>query len=630
MQMKTIVLLGLMNIGLLCAPLRAQSRVESPDGNVAIEFVLAQGGTPSYRVTYNGKPLVQESRLGFEPDFKSDFQVTGSAVTSHEAQWDNPFGERRNVPDHYRELNVELKQESGKLLRLTFRAYNEGAALRYVLPEQATKQLVFTEERTEFRFPENTFGYEEHSTEGEYARATIADMKPQIERPLTLEYASGIFASLAEANTQRYPRMLLSGLAGVPGALVTHLGGTTLNIVGRAGLGTEARTAEDDGTTTLAAGDATPWRLLVVGEKPGDLIERNYLLLNLNPPSAIEDTSWIKPGKVMRSSALNTANAKAIIDLAPTLGLQYVQFDDGWYGSLDAETGDATTARRPNLDVQEVIRYGREHHVGVLLYVDRRQVQKQRDILLPLYEQWGVKGMKLGFVSVGPQRETEWITDTLRIAAQHHLMLNIHDGYRPTGNQRTWPNLMTVEGIRGNEQMPTPEHNCTLPFTRFIAGMGDYTICYYTNRKKGTYAHQLAMAAVYFSPWTWLYWYDLPTAYRGESELEFWRRCPTVWDETKVLHGTIGQYVTIARRSGEEWFVGTLNNSTPRKLPIALSFLPKGKKYTAHLYFDDPALTTRTKVGMETRTVDSQTTVDADLISGGGHSIWIEPGPLPQ
>ncbi len=600
--------------------------VQSPDGKVTIEFALqSNNAAPTYRIKYLGNSIVEQSRLGLQPDFTNSFQITNTTTTDHSGQWTNLLGERKIVPDNYHELNVDLKQQSGKLLRVTFRAYNEGAAFRYTLPDQADKQFTFTEELTEFRFPKETYGYEEHGTEGDYKRAKITDMQPQIERPLTLEYDSGIVACLAEADNERYPRMLLSPLPQVPGALVSHLGGITSNVAKPSSFASDTRSPLDDGTATLPAGASTPWRVFVVGEKPGDLLERNYLLLNLNPPSAIKDTSWIKPGRVMRSTVLTTANAEAIIDFAPQGGLQYVQFDDGWYGTDDIQTGDATTVRRRNLDIQEVVKYGRAHNIGVLVYVDRRQARNQRDALLPLYEKWGLAGIKLGFVDVGPQDQTQWITDTLQMAADHHLMLNIHDGYRPTGNQRTWPNLISVEGIQGNEHMPTPEHNCTLPFTRFIAGEADYTICYYDARKKGTYAHQLAMAAVYFAPLTWVYWYDLPTAFHGEPELEFWRHCPTVWDETKVINGKIGEYVTIARRSGDQWFVGTLNDSQPRKLQIPLSFLPKDTKYTAHIYTDDPTLTTRTKVAMETRAVDSKTTLEASLISAGGHSIWLEP-----
>jgi alpha-glucosidase len=364
--------------------------------------------------------------------------------------------------------------------------------------------------------------------------------------------------------------------------------------------------------------------LFVVGENPGDLLERNYLLLNLNPPSPLQDTSWIHPGKAMRDTTLTTANAKAIVDFAPTAGLQYVGFDWRWYGSEDPEKGDATTVRVPNLDIQETVRYAAEKGVGVSLYVDRRQIKKQRDILFPLYGKWGVKAVKIGFVDVGPQTETAWITETIRKAAEHHLVLNIHDGYRPTGNNRTLPNLLTVEGIRGNEHHPTPEHNATLPFTRYVAGLADYTICYYTKRAT-TSAHQLAMGVISFSPMQWIFWYDKPGDYQGEPEVEFFAHLPTVWDETRVIHGKIGEFATIARRKGEAWFIGTVNNSSPRTLSLPLSFLKTGGKYVAHIYSDDDRVTTRTKVAVATRNVDAGATLETVLKAAGGQAIWIEP-----
>lgn len=607
---------------LLCRPwswCQTEHLAISPDGQLQMHFVLQPGGIPAYRISYLGKPIVLESRLGFQGDFNKDFEIIGAAAQIHQDQWINQFGERRIIPDHYQELTVDLKHASGRLLKLVFRAYNEGAAFRYSFPNQQTQTFVFPDERTEFRLPEDTWGYEEHGTEGEYKRAKIADIEPYCERPLTLEYAHGLWASLAEAANFSYPRMLLSPLEGVPGSLVSALGGNTSN--------TPVPNQRHDSTITLQAGQSTPWRMLVVGKRPGDLLERNYLMLNLNPPCALSDASWIQPGKVMRDTTLTTANSKAIIDFAATGGLQYVHLDWKWYGSEDAQTGDATTVRADNLDIQEIIRYGCEKNVGLIVYVDRRQIKKQRDILFPLYQQWGVKGVKIGFIDVGPQAESEWITETIVKAAQHHLMLNIHDGYRATGNNRTYPNLMTVEGIRGNEHMPTPEHNCTLPFTRYVAGIGDYTVCYYDRRLKTTHAHQLAMAVVSFSPLQWIYWYDRPSMYGGEPEIEFFRQVPTVWDETKVIDGQIGQYAVIARRSGSSWYIGTINNSQPRQLKIPLNFLDEGKKYTASIYYDDQTVMTKTKVGIDRRPVDKQSEIDAPLAAGGGQAVWIRPQP---
>ncbi|HEY8750118.1 MAG TPA: glycoside hydrolase family 97 N-terminal domain-containing protein [Tepidisphaeraceae bacterium] len=598
----------------------AQMHLESPDGNVVVDFVLQAGGRPAYRITFEGKPVVLESRLGFAPAFDAGFQVIGSATNEHHGEWINHFGERNTVPDNYRELNVDLKLDA-RQMRLTFRAYNEGAALRYSFPAQATVTFKFTAEETEFRFPDNTFGYEEHATEGEYQRVPIAKIQAQCERPLTLEYDSGIVASLMEAANTNYPRMLIGPLEGVPGALVSYLGGTTSNTVGRGGRG--------DGSVTLAAGGSTPWRLLTVGRKPGDLLEHNYLVLNLNPPSTLPDDSWIKPGKVMRSTILTTANAKAIIDLGEQLGLDYVMYDANWYGA--DQSSDATQIRQPNLNIKEMAAYAHAHHMGAGLYVDARQVRKQREVLFPLFRNdWGMDLLKIGFVPVGPQADTAWITETVQKAVENHLMLNLHDGYRQTGITRTFPNLMTVEGIRGNEHMPSAQHNCMLPFTRYVLGTGDYTVCYLSTRIQTSHAHQLAMGVISFSPLQWLYWYDTPAMFaaaRGgvPPEMEFWRHMPTVWDDTRVINGRIGEYATIARQKGEEWFIGTINNQEARSLKLPLAFLQNGKAYTAHIYADSNDAATRTKVAMETRTVDFQTTLDVPLKAAGGHAVWIEP-----
>jgi alpha-glucosidase len=359
-------------------------------------------------------------------------------------------------------------------------------------------------------------------------------------------------------------------------------------------------------------------------------------VLNLNPPLALKETSWIRPGKAMRDVTLSTTNGKAIIDLAGKLNLQYVEFDWGWYGAEDVNTGDATKVNldprrtsglknHPGLDLPEIIRYARERNVGVILYVDRRQIKKQRDIIFPLYEKWGVKGVKIGFIEVGPQAETAWLTETVRKAAEHHLVLDIHDQYRPTGLSRTYPNLLTQEGIRGNEQMPTAEHNATLPFTRFIAGAADYTVCYYSNRIKTTHAHQLALAALYYSPLQFLFWYDRPEMYQGEPELDFWRDLPTVWGETRVLDGRIGEFITVARRSGRDWFLGSITNSQARELQVPLRFLPGGRKYVAHIHEDDPASTSRTKVAVRRYLADSKTTIRARLAPSGGQAIRLTP-----
>ena len=214
-------------------------------------------------------------------------------------------------------------------------------------------------------------------------------------------------------------------------------------------------------------------------------------------------------------------------------------------------------------------------------------------------------------------------------------MVNIHDEYRPTGFSRSFPNLMTAEGLAGNEEMPDAAHNVTLAFTRFLCGPADYTLCYYNSRVKCTKAHQLAMAAVYYSPLTWMFWYDKPDMYKGEPELEFWEQIPTVWDDTKVLQGEPEEFIVTARRSGETWYVGSLNGLRARTLTLPLDFLEKGVKYVAHLYEDDPDIekdidngklraAKRTKVRCSKKNVTCKTVLTLPLIEKGGVAIKIE------
>ncbi len=300
------------------------------------------------------------------------------------------------------------------------------------------------------------------------------------------------------------------------------------------------------------------------------------MILNLNDPCAIADTSWIKPGKVIREVTLTTVGGKACVDFAARHHLQYVEFDAGWYGHEYSDTADARQVnvdpkRSPGpLDLQEVIRYANERGIGIILYVNRRALERQLDEILPLYRQWGVRGVKYGFVQVGSQQWTRWLHEAVRKAAEHQLMVDIHDEYRPTGYSRTYPNLMTQEGIAGDETSPANELTLTILFTRMLAGAADNTICYYDQRvdRNASHAYQLAKAVCLFSPWQFLYWYDRPppappdkggagnadSVIGDEPELEFFDHVPTAWDDTRVLHGQIGQYAVIARRRGAEWY----------------------------------------------------------------------------
>ena len=372
----------------------------------------------------------------------------------------------------------------------------------------------------------------------------------------------------------------------------------------------------------------------MIADSPAKLLEQNYILENLNPPCAIADTSWIKPGKVIREVTLSTEGGKRCVDYAVKMGIKYVHYDAGWYGNEYDEKSDATTITRDPkrgdpktpLDLHEVIRYAKERGVGITVYVNRRALEKQLDEILPLYRKWGIKGVKYGFVRVGDQKWTTWMHEAVRKAAENQLMVDIHDEYRPTGFSRTYPNLMTVEGIRGNEEMPPAEHNVITALTRMLCGAGDYTVCWYCDRIKTTRAHQLGCCVVFYSPWLFVHWYDRPEQYQGEPELEFFKYVPTVWDEKKVILADIGNYVVIARRSGDTWYIGGLNAGERRTLKVPLDFLDKNKRYTAHVYRDGaPDGSNSKKVTMTQNLAGAGDVLEIDAASSGGFAARIVP-----
>jgi alpha-glucosidase len=305
----------------------------------------------------------------------------------------------------------------------------------------------------------------------------------------------------------------------------------------------------------------------------------------------------------------------------------------------DATKVNVDPRRNPksDLNLQEVICYAKSKGVGVFLYVNQRALYQQLDEVLPLFQKWGVSGVKFGFVEVGSHKWTTWLHDAIKKCAKYNLMVDIHDEYRPTGFSRTYPNLLTQEGVHGNEEMPDATNSTILPFTRLIAGAADHTICYYHRPElkqrlaetqnarvmKTTSGHQLALSTIFYSPLQFLYWYDIPSDSQDEPELEYFDNISTVWDDTKVLDGEIAKYITVARRKGEEWFVGTITNNDARELKIPLTFLTPGKKYLASIYYDDPNSKVRTKVSIKRIQVDASTVIDAKMIASGGQAIWI-------
>ncbi len=295
-------------------------------------------------------------------------------------------------------------------------------------------------------------------------------------------------------------------------------------------------------------------------------------------------------------------------------------------GERPEMSSDATTVSPDkDLDIPALCQYAESKGIGLMVYVNQRALVQQLDTLLPLYKKWGLKGVKFGFVQIGNQRWSTWLHDAVRKCGEYGLMVDIHDEYRPTGFSRTYPNLMTQEGIRGNEEMPDATHNTTLPFTRYLAGAGDYTLCYFNNRVKNTKAHQLAMAAVYYSPLQFMFWYDRPEFYQGEEELEFWKAIPSVWDDSRALDGEVGEYIVQARRSGNDWFVGAMTNTEARTITLTTDFLEPGKKYMLHLYEDDDKLNTRTKVRSTHKKIKAGDKLVLKLKASGGAALHFIP-----
>jgi alpha-glucosidase len=608
--------------------------VVSPNGQVVATVAIKDfDGAPKclvYRVSYRGQTVVTDSRLGLEFAeglFQENLQLDNQSHEQQEQTWTPVYGERSRIRDAYRETTFRVRETEPphRHLDVVFRAYDEGVAFCYRIPRQeGAEQARIRREQSEFHFTADHDAWAVYSAQGRYARVALSQIKPGCERPLTIRVNDSTYLALAEARLVDYARTKFAPLKEGALALVTHL----------------------DGEVVAALPLTTPWRVIMVGDRPGQLLERNDLIRNLNNPCAIADPSWIRPGKVIREVTLTTSGGKACVDFAVRNNLQFVEFDAGWYGHEYSDDSDATTVtvdpkRSPGpLDLPEVIRYARERGIGVLLYVNRRALERQLDTILPLYREWGVAGVKYGFVRVGSQEVTTWLHMAVRKAAENRLMVDIHDEYRPTGYSRTYPNLMTQEGIAGDETSPTNQLTLTILFTRMLAGAGDNTICYYDSRvtKNASHAYQLAKAVCLYSPWQFVYWYDRPprspqeAAGAGgekrligdEPELEFFAHVPTVWDDTRVIHGEIGEYAVIARRRGEQWFVGCMNGAQPRVLELPLDFLDPDAPYTAHIYYDDPAVSTRTHVGIRRTPVDASHTLDVGLPANGGQAIRLE------
>lgn len=602
--------------------------VTSPDERIRVDTTLVEkegNTTLQYSVDFNGLPVLSESTVAFTSKDNAHIGnklkvLSPPTRRSCDKTWRPLYGERSHVVDCYNELTLHLHDEAAKCeMQVTIRCYDAGVAFQTRLTADANGDTIeITNEPVEYHFGGDHIAWATTTAQGEYAAVPISKLPAEVERPLVIQTPEDVYVALGEAALVDYARMKFKTSSSRRNCVQGKL------------------TGKVHSDRSLV----TPWRVIMVGDSPGHLMENNDIFLNLNEPCAIEDTSWIRPGKVLRDNTLTNDGARACIEFARRHNFRFVEFDAGWYGNEYDDSSDATTVtldpKRSDgpFDLKELVREAAVHDIGIIVYVNRRALEKQLDELLPLYKEWGIAGVKYGFVNVGSQEWTSWLHEAVRKAADHQLMVDVHDEYRPTGYSRTYPNLMTQEGVRGDEATPASEQTLTTLFTRCLAGPTDFTICYFNPRvdEHWSQAHQLAKAVCFYSPWQFVFWYDTPlqnyktlNSIVDTQELEFFTSVPTTWDETRVIHGSIGEYAVIARRSGDEWYIGALNNSAARKLEVTLDFLDSEKAYEAVIYCDDSTVQSPTGVKVSRVNASSSDRIELDLKGNCGQAIRITP-----
>ncbi len=638
-------------------------RVASPDGQIV--FILSDAphthamdsssNDLRYAVNFHGKWLMDESALGLKLEGQSPLGPGMTQVNVHTGQHDAtyaiPVGKTSSVRDHCNSALVELADDSGRKLSIEIRAYDDGIAFRTILPKQPSMESVRVEhELTQFVYSRDATLYPlvldgfQTPYEDEYLERPVSGIHHDwlIGLPLLAEVPDTGWVAITEADIDNFAGMYLRK--------------------DKAHFGLRAELSPRVDQPAIAVEDqapiSTPWRVLMIGDQPGRLIESN-IVLNLNPPSKIADTSWIRAGKsawdwwsgdaapsMKTKPGMNTATMEHYIDFASASGFPYMLIDAGWAlaernGPEDYAAEADITKVTPEVDMPELLHYAKEKNVRIWLWSHWTSVDKYMDRAFPLFEQWGIAGVKIDFMNRDDQKMVEWYRKVVAAAAQHHLMIDYHGAFKPDGLRRTWPNLITREGVMGKEYLKvsartTPVHNTTLPFTRMLAGPLDYTPGAFGNvthdqfvpRDKepmapNTRAHELALYVVLESPLMMVS--DYPEHYAGQHDFEFIKQVPTTWDEVRVLDGRPREFISLARRAGNDWYLGSITNRDARDLKVPLNFLSEGK-YTAEVYADAPdAGTEATHTSFAKRSVDRNSVLDVHMVSGGGNAIWIHP-----
>lgn len=605
---------------------RAPSVVESPGKNLTLRFCLANG-QPVYSVQHKQAPVITWSNLGLRlkdsAAFTGPLEIKASSRAEKDETWEQVWGEERFIRSHYRELTVQLSERGeGKkhLLNLVFRVFNDGLGFRYEIPRQKNiRQIAITDELTEFNFAQDheawwIDGLNDADYEQRYKKAPISKI-PSALTPLTIEAKqANLFVSIHEAALQNYSGMFLVNQG--PGRLRAMLYPHPDGVLVRA-------------NDTLKS----PWRTIQVAEKAGDLVT-SYLVLNLNEPNRLKETSWISPGKYMGiwwgmhlgiyswgsgpSHGATTERAFEYINHAANLKIPALLIEGwniGWDGDWQADGNvfDFTRAY-PDFDLVKVTDYARSKGVEIVGHHETSAAvanyERQSDAAFALYQKLGIHKVKTGYVGQRMdkihwrhgQHMVQHHDRITRKAARHEIMLDIHEPIKDTGLRRTFPNIMTREGACGAEydawgglnNHNTPAHATILPFTRGLSGPFDYTPGIFDlergqtkdDRVRTTLAKQLALYVVIYSPLHMAP--DLPENYVGHPAFKFIQDVPTDWETTKVLSGEIGSHVTIARkdRHSGDWYLGAITNENARAIDLPLTFLDAEREYRAEIYAD--------------------------------------------
>lgn len=594
--------------------------VTSPDGAVMVT-VGVKDHRPFYTVDYQGRTLVAPSHLGFRLDHEelgANMTMGKVGHSSMDETWTQPWGENETARNHYNELTVDYREHTGRLMQVVFRVFNDGFGFRYNLPSQdKRKEYCIQDELTEITLAHDAKAWSIQSNhtayfEGIYT-ADLLSKKDTVCTPLTIEYEKDLFLAIHEAALEDYASINLTPRSGDDGSvrLLTAL------------------TPWRNGVKVYAKGELkSPWRTMIISKTAGGLLTSD-LMLNLNEPSRIEDTSWIEPGRYIGiwwsihkkqntwemgpTHGATTENVKRYIDFAARHGFSGV-LAEGWNPGWEQGEKISYLESYPDFDIEEVCRYGQSKGVRFIGHTETwgnaTLLENQMEEAFSWFEKLGIRAVKTGYVGhyfdgkelAKSQYGIRHYRRVIECAAKHHIMIDNHEPAMPTGIQRTWPNLMTQEGVRGQEYNAwdrrggnPPAHTVTLPFTRGLAGPTDFTpaIFNFSEIVKGTHPHstlakQLGEFVVIYSPLQMAA--DAIENYKGQPALSFIENCPTTWSKTLVPNGEIGKYITIARkaRHGDSWFIGSITNEEARNIDIALDFLDEGATYRAMIYEDGP------------------------------------------